>query len=80
MKIHWYTYEVPVRLPTMVRLFSGPRWVVDLRPIHWRRARGDWPSHWAANTPPWPGPIFRYWTLGPIEVWRFRERSESRQA
>lgn len=73
MRLRWYDHEVTVRYPALLEFGEVGRWKVWVRPFVWRRARGDWPAHWRDNDPPWPGPIFRYWQLGPIDIWRFRE-------
>lgn len=81
MKLYTYTFEIPVTLPTGLMLYQNDRWHVKLW-MTWKRERGDWPRDWreqsarqeARGHGPWPGPIFRYWRLGPIDIWRFHER------
>lgn len=83
MKLYTYTFELPVTLPTGLLLYHGERWHVKLWWLTWKRDRGDWPADWRrqsargveSGNPPWPGPIFRYWRLGPFDIWRFRERA-----
>jgi hypothetical protein len=65
MRVHTYTYEIPVTVPTMIDLLRTDHWTVMLHLFHWRRGRGQWPSHFAE-------PIFLWWQLGPLHARRFR--------
>lgn len=74
MRLRFYEHELTIKYPAMLEVGTFGRWKVMLHPFAWTRARGGWPSTWRDHDPPWPGPIFRYWRLGPLDIWRFRER------
>lgn len=84
MRLHWYTYEVPVRLPTTLVLKDVGRWQILLRPWPWHwgwRWAQSWPLGWL-KLPAVKGrraPIFVWWHVGPVEVrhYRWREGSDA---
>lgn len=74
LKAKWAPGSVGINVPLPGGWFTVGRVQVCVFPVVWMRGRGDWPQHWR-DLPPVDGvtaPIYRWWTLGPIEVRLFR--------
>lgn len=72
VRVRCYAYNFEACLPVILNISRGS-WSLTVHPFHWRRMRGGWPRRWRDYKPAWPGPIFRFWHLGPCEVRRYRE-------
>lgn len=55
-------------VPAFATWRFGERWTLKVQLLSWHRKRGEYPHDWKRR-PVFPGPILRFWILGPFCIY-----------